>query len=141
MAQKPLLWVEVGAHAVRNRSKCGGVGWAKSTRTRTRLELSSNLLATCLPEPSEPTPFAKQCPQPRGVRLFAEAGAAYVCFWFVTGVRAPVPFHRHLVVKQAASYRGGCVWYAGSRGCGGPALQFAFKKSHLGLCGFGRHAL
>jgi hypothetical protein len=23
-----LLWVEVGAHAVRNRSKCGGVGWA-----------------------------------------------------------------------------------------------------------------
>jgi hypothetical protein len=28
MAQKPLLWVEVGAHAVRNRSKCGGVGWA-----------------------------------------------------------------------------------------------------------------
>jgi hypothetical protein len=27
MAQKPLLWVEVGAHAVRNRSKCGGVGW------------------------------------------------------------------------------------------------------------------
>jgi hypothetical protein len=28
MAQKPLLWVEVGAHAVRNRPKCGGVGWA-----------------------------------------------------------------------------------------------------------------
>jgi hypothetical protein len=28
MAQKPLLWVEVGAHAVRNRLKCGGVGWA-----------------------------------------------------------------------------------------------------------------
>jgi hypothetical protein len=28
MAQKPLLWVEVGAHSVRNRSKCGGVGWA-----------------------------------------------------------------------------------------------------------------
>jgi hypothetical protein len=28
MAQKPLLWVEVGAHAVRNRSKCGGVVWA-----------------------------------------------------------------------------------------------------------------
>ena len=28
MAQKPLLWVEVGAHAVRNRAKCGGVGWA-----------------------------------------------------------------------------------------------------------------
>ena len=28
MAQKPLLWVKVGAHAVRNRSKCGGVGWA-----------------------------------------------------------------------------------------------------------------
>jgi hypothetical protein len=27
MGQKPLLWVEVGAHAVRNRSK-GGVGWA-----------------------------------------------------------------------------------------------------------------
>jgi hypothetical protein len=25
MAQKPWLWVEVGAHAVRNRSKCGGV--------------------------------------------------------------------------------------------------------------------
>ena len=24
-AQKPLLWVEVGAHAVRNRSKCGAV--------------------------------------------------------------------------------------------------------------------
>ena len=28
MAQKPLLWVEVGAHVVRNRSKCGGVVWA-----------------------------------------------------------------------------------------------------------------
>jgi hypothetical protein len=28
MAQKPLLWVKVGAHAVRNRSKCGGVVWA-----------------------------------------------------------------------------------------------------------------
>jgi hypothetical protein len=28
MTQKPLLWVEVGAHAVRNRSKFGGVGWA-----------------------------------------------------------------------------------------------------------------
>ena len=28
MAQKSLLWVEVGAHAMRNRSKCGGVGWA-----------------------------------------------------------------------------------------------------------------
>ena len=28
MAQKPLLWVEVGAHAVLNRSKCGGVEWA-----------------------------------------------------------------------------------------------------------------
>jgi hypothetical protein len=28
MAQKPLLWVEVGAHAVRNKSKCVGVGWA-----------------------------------------------------------------------------------------------------------------
>ena len=28
MAQKPLLWVEVGAHAMSNRSKCGGVGWA-----------------------------------------------------------------------------------------------------------------
>jgi hypothetical protein len=27
MAQIPLLWVEVGAHAVRNKSKCGGVGW------------------------------------------------------------------------------------------------------------------
>ena len=27
MAQKPLLRVEVGAHAVRSRSKCGGVGW------------------------------------------------------------------------------------------------------------------
>jgi hypothetical protein len=26
--QKPLLWVEVGAHAVRNRSQCGGVMWA-----------------------------------------------------------------------------------------------------------------
>jgi hypothetical protein len=26
MAQKPLLWVEAGAHAVRNGSKCGGVG-------------------------------------------------------------------------------------------------------------------
>jgi len=25
MAQKPLLWVEAGAHAVRNRSKCGGM--------------------------------------------------------------------------------------------------------------------
>jgi len=28
MAQKPLLWVEVGAHAVRYRPKCGGVVWA-----------------------------------------------------------------------------------------------------------------
>ena len=28
MAQQPLVWVEVGAHAVHNRSKCGGVGWA-----------------------------------------------------------------------------------------------------------------
>jgi hypothetical protein len=28
MAKKLLLWVEVGAHAVRNRPKCGGVGWA-----------------------------------------------------------------------------------------------------------------
>jgi hypothetical protein len=27
MAQKPLLWVEVGAHAVRKRSECGGVVW------------------------------------------------------------------------------------------------------------------
>ena len=27
LAQKPLLWVEVGAHAVYNRSKYGGVGW------------------------------------------------------------------------------------------------------------------
>jgi hypothetical protein len=26
-AQKPLLWVEVGAHAVPNRSKFGEVGW------------------------------------------------------------------------------------------------------------------
>ena len=25
MAQKPLLWVEVGAHAVRKRSECGGM--------------------------------------------------------------------------------------------------------------------
>jgi hypothetical protein len=25
MTQKPLLWVEVGAHAVRKRSKCAGV--------------------------------------------------------------------------------------------------------------------
>jgi hypothetical protein len=28
MAQKPLLRVEVGAHAVRNKSKYGGVVWA-----------------------------------------------------------------------------------------------------------------
>jgi len=28
MAQKPLIWVEAGAHAVRNRPKCGGVVWA-----------------------------------------------------------------------------------------------------------------
>jgi len=28
MAQKPLLWVEAGAHVVRYRSKCGGVGSA-----------------------------------------------------------------------------------------------------------------
>ena len=27
MAQKPLLWVEVGAHAVRKRSECGGMVW------------------------------------------------------------------------------------------------------------------
>jgi hypothetical protein len=26
--QKPLLWVEVGAHAVRKRSECAGVVWA-----------------------------------------------------------------------------------------------------------------
>ena len=26
MAQEPLLWVETGAHAVRSRSNCGGVG-------------------------------------------------------------------------------------------------------------------
>ena len=25
MTQKPLLWVEVGAHAVRKRSECAGV--------------------------------------------------------------------------------------------------------------------
>jgi hypothetical protein len=28
MAQKPLLWGEVGAHAVCKRSECGGVVWA-----------------------------------------------------------------------------------------------------------------
>jgi hypothetical protein len=28
MTQKPLLWVEVGAHAVRKRSECAGVVWA-----------------------------------------------------------------------------------------------------------------
>jgi hypothetical protein len=28
MIQKPLLWVEVGAHAVRKRSECAGVVWA-----------------------------------------------------------------------------------------------------------------
>jgi len=30
MAQKPLLWVKVGAHAVRKQVNvwCGGVGWA-----------------------------------------------------------------------------------------------------------------
>jgi hypothetical protein len=28
MTQKPLLWVEVGAHAVRKRSGCAGVVWA-----------------------------------------------------------------------------------------------------------------
>jgi hypothetical protein len=28
MWHKQLLWVEVDAHAVCNRSKCGGVGWA-----------------------------------------------------------------------------------------------------------------
>jgi hypothetical protein len=28
MAQKPLLWIEMSAHAVRNRSKFGVVGWA-----------------------------------------------------------------------------------------------------------------
>ena len=28
MAQKPLLWVKVGVHAVRKRLECGGVGWA-----------------------------------------------------------------------------------------------------------------
>jgi hypothetical protein len=28
MTQKPLLWVEVGAHAVCKRSECAGVVWA-----------------------------------------------------------------------------------------------------------------
>ena len=28
VTQKPLLWVEVGAHAVRKRSECAGVVWA-----------------------------------------------------------------------------------------------------------------
>jgi hypothetical protein len=28
MTQRPLLWVEVGAHAVRKRSGCAGVVWA-----------------------------------------------------------------------------------------------------------------
>ena len=28
MTQKPLLWVEVGAHAVRKSSECAGVVWA-----------------------------------------------------------------------------------------------------------------
>jgi hypothetical protein len=28
MTQKSLLWVEVGAHAVRKRSECAGVVWA-----------------------------------------------------------------------------------------------------------------
>jgi hypothetical protein len=28
MTQKPLLWVEVVAHAVRNWSECAGVVWA-----------------------------------------------------------------------------------------------------------------
>jgi hypothetical protein len=28
MIQKPLLWVEAGAHAVRKRSECSGVVWA-----------------------------------------------------------------------------------------------------------------
>jgi hypothetical protein len=28
MIQKPLLWVEVGAHAVRKRSECAEVVWA-----------------------------------------------------------------------------------------------------------------
>jgi hypothetical protein len=27
MTQKPLLWVEAGAHAVRKRSECAGVVW------------------------------------------------------------------------------------------------------------------
>ena len=34
MTQKPLLWVEVGAHAVRNRSKCGGVVWVGAVVAR-----------------------------------------------------------------------------------------------------------
>jgi len=28
MTQKPLLWLEVGAHAVRKRSECAGMVWA-----------------------------------------------------------------------------------------------------------------
>jgi hypothetical protein len=28
MTQKPLLWIEVGAHAVRKRSECARVVWA-----------------------------------------------------------------------------------------------------------------
>jgi len=34
MAQKPLLWVEAGAHAVRSRLKCGGVGCAAEAKER-----------------------------------------------------------------------------------------------------------
>jgi hypothetical protein len=32
MTQKPLLWVDVGAHVVRNRSECSGVVWAGAGR-------------------------------------------------------------------------------------------------------------
>jgi hypothetical protein len=40
MTQKPLLWVEVGAHVVRNRPKCGGVGGqAQVSRGAWKLEL------------------------------------------------------------------------------------------------------
>jgi len=34
MTHKPLLWVEVGAHAVRKRSECDGVVWGQARVSR-----------------------------------------------------------------------------------------------------------
>ena len=37
MAEKPLLWVEVGAHAVRQKPGCNGVVWSEQALDKYKL--------------------------------------------------------------------------------------------------------